>query len=307
MNSLCFGTEMWEYQMLPPAREGHRCVGFDRRGHGRSDDVWGGFDLDSLADDLQGLLDRFDLRGVTLVGHSLGTAEIVRCLTRHGADRVTRVALVAGMAPGPARSANHPEGVDPELLRAGTEAFRRDHSVFFTDGAHAFFALDRPGNDLSEAYVETMIRRCHGSTARAGVALGELIAELDVAPELAALDLPVLVVHGTHDTSGPIELTGHRASPRRPPSRCTRTPATASSPPTPTASPRTCANSWPGAGTATVLVLTAGQFRRRAITRCRRSSRCQGLTSAGPGRRSADRGLPRRRSGVSASAWAGLL
>lgn len=125
---------------------------------------------------------------------------------------MARVALVAGMAPGPARSANHPKGVDPELLRAGTEAFRRDRSAFFADGARAFFALDRPGNDLSEAYVESMIRRCHGSTARAGVALGELIAELDVAPELAALNLPVLVVHGTHDTSGPIELTGRRAA-----------------------------------------------------------------------------------------------
>ncbi|MEW2048884.1 alpha/beta hydrolase [Streptomyces sp. NBC_00377] len=212
VNSLYFGAEMWEYQMLPLAREGHRCVGFDRRGHGRSDDVWGGFDLDSLADDVRGLLDHLDLRDVTLVGHSVGAAEIVRCLTRHGTDRVARVALVAGMTPGPARSANHPEGVDPELLLAGVETFRRDRSAFFADGAHAFFALDRPGNGLSEAYVETMIRRCHGSTARAGVAIGELIAALDVAPELPALDLPVLVVHGTHDTSAPLELTGRRAA-----------------------------------------------------------------------------------------------
>ncbi|MEU5074555.1 alpha/beta hydrolase [Streptomyces asoensis] len=122
------------------------------------------------------------------------------------------MALVAGMAPGPARSANHPEGVDPELMLAGIDAFRRDRSAFFADGARAFFALDRPGNELSEAYVETMVRRCHGATARAGVAIGELIAALDVAPELAAVDLPVLVVHGTHDASGPIELTGRRAA-----------------------------------------------------------------------------------------------
>lgn len=33
-----------------------------------------------------------------------------------------------------------------------------------------------------------------------------------MAPELASLDLPVLVVHGTHDTSAPIELTGRRAA-----------------------------------------------------------------------------------------------
>jgi pimeloyl-ACP methyl ester carboxylesterase len=212
VNSSYFGTEMWEYQMLPLADAGYRCVGFDRRGHGRSDDVWGGFDLDNLADDVDGLLRHLDLREVTLVGHSLGTAEIVRCLTRHGVERVTRVALVAGMTPGPARSADHPGGVDPALVEAGNETFRRDRAAFFADGARAFFALDLPGNDLSEAYVQSMVNRCHGATARAGAALGDLVVTLNVAPELAKLDLPVLVVHGTDDASAPLDLTGRRAA-----------------------------------------------------------------------------------------------
>jgi len=212
LNSSYFGTEMWEYQMLPLAEEGYRCVGLDRRGHGRSDDVWGGFDLDSLADDVDGLLRHLDLRDVTLVGHSLGAAEVVRSLSRHGAGRVARAVLVAGLAPGPARSADHPGGADPELIRAGNEKFRRDRAAFFVDGARAFFALDRPGNDLSSAYVQSMVERCHGATARAGTALGDLVVILNVAPELAELDLPVLVVHGTHDASAPPDLTGRRAA-----------------------------------------------------------------------------------------------
>ncbi|MER5748705.1 alpha/beta hydrolase [Streptomyces sp. NPDC002088] len=212
VNSSYFGTEMWEYQMLPLAEEGYRCVGFDRRGHGRSDDVWGGFDLDSLADDLQGLIEHLDLRDVTLVGHSVGTAEIVRCLTRHGAERVARAALVAGMVPGPVRSADHPEGIAPELAEAAKDAFQRDRAAFFADGAHDFFALDRPGNELSDAYVQSMVRRCHGSTARAGVALWDVIADLNAVPELTKLDLPVLVVHGTHDVSAPFDLTGRRTA-----------------------------------------------------------------------------------------------
>ncbi|MET7704072.1 alpha/beta hydrolase [Streptomyces sp. NPDC005485] len=212
VNSSYFGTEMWEYQMLPLAEEGYRCVGFDRRGHGRSDDVWGGFDLDSLADDVDGLLRHLDLSDVTLVGHSLGAAEVVRCLTRYGAGRVARAALVAGMTPGPARSADHPGGVDPELIRAGNDTFRRDRSAFFADGARAFFALDLPGNALSPAYVQTMVERCHGATARAGAALGDLVVTLNLAPDLGKLDLPVLVVHGSHDASAPLDLTGRRAA-----------------------------------------------------------------------------------------------
>lgn len=212
VNSSYFGTEMWEHQMLPLAEEGYRCVGLDRRGHGRSDDVWGGFDLDSLADDLDGLLRHLDLRDITLVGHSLGSAEVVRCLTRHGVERVARAALVAGMAPGPARSTGHPGGVDPELIRAGNERFRRDRAAFFADGARAFFALDLPGNSLSPARVESMVAHCNRATARAGTALGDLVVTLDLAPELAELDLPVLVVHGTHDASAPLDLTGRRAA-----------------------------------------------------------------------------------------------
>ncbi|MGW4348284.1 alpha/beta fold hydrolase [Streptomyces sp. NPDC004690] len=87
VHSAYFGTETWEFQMLPLAGSGYHCVGLDRRGHGRSEDVWGGFDLDTLADDLNGLLEHLDLREVTLIGHSPGSAEILRCLTRHGTGR----------------------------------------------------------------------------------------------------------------------------------------------------------------------------------------------------------------------------
>lgn len=212
VNSSYFGTEMWEFQMLPLAAEGFRCVGLDRRGHGRSDDVWDGFDLDTLAGDLGALLDHLDLTGITLVGHSLGTAEVVRHLTLSGGGRVARIALVAGMVPGPVRSADHPEGVDPALVAAGNEVFRKDRPGFFARGAAPFFALDRPGNDLSPAMVRYWEDRCAGATARAANALGDLVVTLNLAPELAGIDVPALVVHGTHDASAPIHLTGERAA-----------------------------------------------------------------------------------------------
>jgi len=152
VNSAYLGAEMWEFQMLPLAAEGYSCVGFDRRGHGRSEDTWSGFDLDSLADDLHGLLELLDLREVTLVGHSMGSVEIVRCLTRHGAGRVVRVVFVGGIAPGVVRSADNPDGLDPDLVRGANEQCRRDRAAFFAAGVDAFFAVDRPGNDVSASY-----------------------------------------------------------------------------------------------------------------------------------------------------------
>ncbi|MFE9400472.1 alpha/beta fold hydrolase [Streptomyces sp. NPDC006530] len=212
VNSSYFGTEMWEYQMLPLAAEGFRCVGLDRRGHGRSDDVWDGFDLDTLAGDLGALLDHLDLRDVTLVGHSFGTAEVVRHLTLGGGERVARAVLVSGVAPGPARSQDHPGGLDPERVRAFNETFRKDRAKFFADGADAFFARHLPGPAVSDAYVAHMVDRCLGATARAGTALNDLLVTLNLVPELAKVDCPVLVVHGSADASAPLDLTGRRAA-----------------------------------------------------------------------------------------------
>ncbi|MFE2133492.1 alpha/beta fold hydrolase, partial [Streptomyces sp. NPDC059466] len=47
---------------------------------------------------------------------------------------------------------------------------------------------------------------------RAGAAVRELVATLDLTLDLPEIDLPVLVVHGTHDTSAPLAPTGRRAA-----------------------------------------------------------------------------------------------
>ncbi|MEV5879054.1 alpha/beta hydrolase [Streptomyces sp. NPDC052101] len=212
VSSAYMGHEMWEYQMLPLTEAGFRCVALDRRGHGRSDDAWSGYDLDTLADDVNGLLDHLDLREVTLIGHSVGTGEVIRCVTRHGRARVARVALVAGVSPGVVRSPGTPDGLDPEAVRADDEVFRRDRAAYFTALADDFFAAHLPGNQMSPPYVRYMIDRCLSATSRAANGVRAVVAALDLTAELPALDLPVLVVHGTHDTSAPLALTGERVA-----------------------------------------------------------------------------------------------
>jgi pimeloyl-ACP methyl ester carboxylesterase len=212
VNSAYAGTEMWEFQVLPLAEEGYRCVGLDRRGHGRSENVWGGYDLDTLADDLYGLLDHLDLRDTTLIGHSMGSVEITRCLTRHGSGRVARVAFVGGIAPGVVRSADNPYGTEQAAVLAANELSRRDRAAFFTAGVDGFFALDRPGNKVSAEFAQYLVSHCLTATARATAAVQALVAAVDVAPELPKLDVPVLILHGTHDASAPLEATGNRAA-----------------------------------------------------------------------------------------------
>src|SRR3712207_8323864 len=49
-----------------------------RSGHGRSSQPWDGNDMDHYADDLAELIEKLDLRDVTLVGHSTGGGEVTR-------------------------------------------------------------------------------------------------------------------------------------------------------------------------------------------------------------------------------------
>ena len=48
--SAWLNSRMWEFQLPYFAAAGFRCIAYDRRGHGRSDAPWTGYDYDTLVD-----------------------------------------------------------------------------------------------------------------------------------------------------------------------------------------------------------------------------------------------------------------
>ena len=64
-------VDMWSYQLPDLLAAGLRCITYDRRGHGRSHRPGAGYDIDTLADDLGAVIERLDLSGITLIGHSV--------------------------------------------------------------------------------------------------------------------------------------------------------------------------------------------------------------------------------------------
>src|SRR6187549_3507301 len=73
----------WEKQTAALLDAGHRVITYDRRGFGRSSKPAVGYDYDTFAADLDGLLNTLDLRGVALVGFSMGTGEVTRYIGRY--------------------------------------------------------------------------------------------------------------------------------------------------------------------------------------------------------------------------------
>ena len=77
------------------ANAGMRAIAYDRRGFGRSQQPWDGYDYDTLADDLAAVIDQTNAEDVTLVGFSMGGGEVARYLTRHGASKIKQAVLIA--------------------------------------------------------------------------------------------------------------------------------------------------------------------------------------------------------------------
>jgi non-heme chloroperoxidase len=194
-------SDMWAYQMLPLAKQGFRCIAYDRRGHGRSGDPDGGYDYDTLADDLAALIGTLDLHDVRLVGYSMGGAEAVRYLTRHGSARVTRLALIASTLP----------TLIDVIPREYVDAFQRD---LLTDYPRWLAENARPfaGPNVSEAMIDWIREMALRTSHRALLDCNETVSTGDFREELKRIDVPTLIVQGDCDVSNPLELTSQRTA-----------------------------------------------------------------------------------------------
>jgi pimeloyl-ACP methyl ester carboxylesterase len=210
--SAWLSSRMWEFQVPTLVDHGLRCISYDRRGHGRSDWVWDGYDYDTLADDLAALLKRLDIRDATLVAHSMGGGEVVRYLTRYGDERISRIALIAATAPFPLKTPDNPDAIDRSLMEADMAVRTADRPKWFADNADGFFGIGLPSVSVSPEFVRYMIRQCLDCSARAAAAFFLAGFTCDLRAEMRAITVPTLVIHGDHDMQAPLDICGRKAA-----------------------------------------------------------------------------------------------
>ncbi|KAA0595820.1 pimeloyl-ACP methyl ester carboxylesterase [Azospirillum lipoferum] len=202
VSSWSLTSDAWAYQMAPLSEQGCRCIAFDRRGHGKSDESPSGYGFDRLADDIAALIDGLDLRDVTLVGHSMATGEIVRYLTRHGSGRVAGVVMVGTITPLMARTGDNPDGVDPALFEAfRTEQLLRDFPKWLGDNIDPFVNAETSAE--MKGWITGMALQ---SSLIALLECNRAITSADFRAELPAITVPTLVVHGDRDVTTPLAL-----------------------------------------------------------------------------------------------------
>ena len=148
--------DVWQYQML--ALSPHvRCIAYDKRGHGRSTDPGCGYDYDTLADDLSCLLDDLDLTDVVLVGHSMGPAEIVRYLSRHGDTRISRLVLISSALPFMLKTPDNPAGIDGAIFQARRHKWSQDLPSFLVENARSIVTRETSCRSVGPTASESML------------------------------------------------------------------------------------------------------------------------------------------------------
>jgi non-heme chloroperoxidase len=197
--------EIWDYHMTVLAERGFRCVAPDKRGFGRSESGRAPLSYDVLADDLAVLLADADLEGATVVGHSMGAAEIARYLTRHGTQRVARTVLVGAAMPFVMQTDDNPLGVPAEIFAEMNAATLRDRPAYYATLIQPFFGV--PVSPEFSAYFYAMSVR---PPLRSALECARLLQTADLRADLASFTVPTMIVHGAADAFAPPALTSDR-------------------------------------------------------------------------------------------------
>src|SRR5437667_4395168 len=198
-------SDAFEDQMFFLASRGYRCIGHDRRGHGRSSQPWNGNDMDTYADDLAQLVQKLDLRGAIHVGHSTGGGEVARYIGRHGTERVAKAVLIGAVPPLMLKTPANPGGLPMEVFDQIRAGVLNDRSQFFKDLSAAFYGANRPGANVSQGLRDSFWLQGMLCGHKAVFDCIKAFSETDFTEDLNKIDVPTLIMHGDDDQIVPID------------------------------------------------------------------------------------------------------
>ena len=202
--------ESWSEQSGPLRDAGYRVVAYDRRGFGRSDKPSSGYDYDTLAEDLDGVLSELDLHDVTLVGFSMGGGEVARYISTFGESRIRSVVLAAAVPPYLMQGDDNPDGpLTAETAKQMEEGLRGDRDSFFEEFTTGFFSA---GDQLkvTEGQRRDAHRLCHQSDQTAALGCMQAFGTTDFREDLPKITVPTLIIHGDSDATVTFEGSGER-------------------------------------------------------------------------------------------------
>lgn len=192
----------WDNQMLFFLAEGYRVIAIDRRGHGRSDQVSEGHDMDHYASDASAVVESLDLRNAVHVGHSTGGGQVARYVAQYGQPqgRVAKAVLVSAVPPLMVKTDANPGGTPIEIFDGFRKALAANRAQFYLDVASGpFYGFNRDGADVSQGTIQNWWRQGMIGSAKAHYEGIKAFSETDQTEDLKVITVPVLVLQGDDD------------------------------------------------------------------------------------------------------------
>jgi len=202
----------WEKQVAALLAAGCRVITYDRRGFGQSSKPSTGYDYDTFAEDLHHVINKLDLRDVTLAGFSMGGGEVARYIGTRGTERVSKAAFLSAIPPYLVKAADNADGVDGAVFAGIQKALAADRPAFLTAFLKDFYNVDvLGGKRISDQAVQMSWNVAIGASAKATL---DCVAAwgTDFRKDLQRIDVPTLVIHGEQDRIVPIGASGIRTS-----------------------------------------------------------------------------------------------
>ena len=204
-------SDAFEDQMNFLAQHGFRCIGLDRRGHGRSAQSWTGHTIEQYAQDLHELVEHLELDQVHLVGHSTGGAVVTRYTTRYGHDKVTKLVLLASVTPLMIQRDDFPNGVDPHVFDDMREQILANRSDFYLDFARKFYGYTGLFQKSSEGNIQNFWRIAMQGSLKAHYDCIAAFSETDLRADLEQIEALTLVLYGDKDEIVPPDVCSDQA------------------------------------------------------------------------------------------------
>ncbi|WP_426955330.1 alpha/beta fold hydrolase [Muricoccus radiodurans] len=198
----------WDAQMLFFLAKGYRVIAHDRRGHGRSAQVWDGHTMDHYAADASAVVQHLDLRNAVHIGHSTGGGEVARYVAKFGEPqgRVAKAVLVSAVPPLMVKTAANPGGLPIEVFDGFRKALADNRAQFFVDvPTGPFYGYNRPGAKADQGVIWNWWRQGMMGSAKAHYDGIKAFSETDQTEDLKAIGVRTLVLHGEDDQIVPID------------------------------------------------------------------------------------------------------
>lgn len=199
----------WDAQMLFFLGQGFRVVAHDRRGHGRSSQVWDGHDMDHYADDVAAVVEHLGIQGAVHVGHSTGGGEVVRYMARYPGDKAAKAVLIAAVPPLMVQTPANPGGLPKSVFDDFQAQVATNRAQFYRDvPSGPFYGYNKPGVTPSEGVIANWWRQGMIGSAKAHYDGIVAFSQTDFTDDLKGISQPVLVMHGDADQIVPYENAG---------------------------------------------------------------------------------------------------